>query len=31
MGGNEVVLDIVDVFHLNDDAKITSLRAFWTM
>ena len=30
-GGNEVVIDIVDVFHMNDDGKITSLRAFWTM
>lgn len=30
-GGNEVVIDIVDHFRLNDAAEITSLRAFWTM
>jgi steroid delta-isomerase len=30
-GGNEVVIDIVDHFRLNDDAKVSSLRAFWTM
>jgi steroid Delta-isomerase len=30
-GANEVCIDIVDLFRLDDDAKINSLRAFWTM
>jgi steroid delta-isomerase len=29
MGGTEFVVDIIDVMTFDDDARITSMRAFW--
>ncbi|WP_334143178.1 SgcJ/EcaC family oxidoreductase [Rhabdothermincola sp.] len=29
VGGSKVVVDIIDVFALDDEGRITSMRAFW--
>ena len=29
MGGEEFVVDIIDVMRFDDEARITSMRAFW--
>jgi steroid delta-isomerase len=31
VGGTKMVVDIIDVFAVDDDRKITSMRAFWDM
>jgi steroid delta-isomerase len=31
IGGTKMVVDIIDVFAVDDDRKITAMRAFWDM
>jgi steroid delta-isomerase len=31
VGGSKMVVDIIDVFVVDDDRKIASMRAFWDM
>lgn len=31
VGGSKMVVDIIDVFAINDAGKIASMRAFWDM
>jgi steroid Delta-isomerase len=31
VGGTKMVVDIIDVFAVDDDCKITAMRAFWDM
>jgi steroid delta-isomerase len=31
VGGSKMVVDIIDVFVVDDERKITSMRAFWDM
>ncbi len=31
VGGTEMVVDIIDVFTVDDDRTITAMRAFWDM
>lgn len=31
VGGTEMVVDIIDVFTVDDDRRITAMRAFWDM
>jgi steroid delta-isomerase len=31
VGGTKMVVDIIDIFVVDDDRKITSMRAFWDM
>jgi steroid delta-isomerase len=31
LGGTKMVVDIIDVFVVDDDRKITGMRAFWDM
>jgi steroid Delta-isomerase len=31
VGGTKMVVDIIDIFAVGDDRKITAMRAFWDM
>jgi steroid delta-isomerase len=31
VGGTRMVVDIIDIFAVDDDRKITAMRAFWDM
>ena len=31
IGGSKMVVDIIDIFAVDDDRKITAMRAFWDM
>lgn len=31
VGGTKMVVDIIDIFAVDDDRKITAMRAFWDM
>ena len=31
VGGSKMVVDIIDIFAVDDDRKITAMRAFWDM